>query len=295
MPSVDRRDLDLILVEDTIWVLVGKVDLPSYDFSLAQFFSCRRPWHRPDRIIAIGRFGAVTNYDELYEELAAEGICLIHSPAEHLIASELPHWYPLLAELTPKSLWFSQPPDIGLLEREIGLPMFLKGSRQTSRHRAVFSIVRSAEDYHRSIEIYQEDPILHWQDLVCRKFIELRSVASTPTEKIPPSFEFRSFWWRGHFVGAGQYWSIDYNWNRAEEIAGLSVARTAALRLNLPFVVIDIAQTITGEWIVIECNDAQESGYAAISPFALWQNIIEVERALATNRVNVLLDRIQIK
>ena len=63
MPHVNRKDLDLILLEDTVWVLVGEIDLPSYDFSLAQFFSCRHPWHRPDRITAIGRFGAVTNYD----------------------------------------------------------------------------------------------------------------------------------------------------------------------------------------------------------------------------------------
>jgi hypothetical protein len=53
-------------------------------------------------------------------------------------------------------------------------------------------------------------------------------------------------------------------------------------------VVIDIAQTITGEWIVIECNDAQESGYAAISPFSLWQNTIDVEKAMATNPVKVV-------
>lgn len=75
-------------------------------------------------------------------------------------------------------------------------------------------------------------------------------------------------------------WSTDYNWDREEETAALAVARAAALRLNLPFVVIDIAQTVTGEWIVIECNDAQESGYAAVSPFGLWQNIIDLERKL---------------
>jgi ATP-grasp domain, R2K clade family 3 len=285
MPHVNRSNLDLILVEDTVWVLVGKVDLPSYDFSLTQFFNCRHPWHRPDRVTAIGRFGAISNYDELYGQLAAEGIFLIHSPAQYLIASELPHWYPLLSTLTPKSLWFSEPPDFDRLEQEIGLPMFLKGSRQTSRHRAAFSIVRSAEDYHRAIEFYKNDPILHWQDLVCRKFIQLRSVPSTPTEKIPPSFEFRSFWWRGHYVSGGQYWSTDYNWNRDEEIAGLKIARSAALLLDLPFVAIDIAQTIAGEWIVIECNDAQESGYGAISPFALWQNIIDVEREIAAKAI----------
>jgi hypothetical protein len=48
-----------------------------------------------------------------------------------------------------------------------------------------------------------------------------------------------------------------------------------ALRWN--FVVIDLAQTITGKWIVIECNDGMESGYAGASPFAIWQAIIDQE------------------
>ena len=134
---------------------------------------------------------------------------------------------------------------------------------------------------YRAVDIYKQDPILRWQQLVCREFVQLRPVPSEPTEKIPPSFEFRTFWWQGHYLGAGQYWSTSYNWNLEEEKAGLAKAQEAALRLNLPFVVIDVAQTITGEWIVIECNDAQESGYAAVSPFALWQNLIDEERKIA--------------
>jgi ATP-grasp domain, R2K clade family 3 len=285
--KIDRSKLELILLEDTVWVLVGEVGLSSYDFNLAQFFSCRHPWQRPEQITAIGRFGAVTNYDELYAQLAAEGIYLIHSPAQHLLASELPHWYPLIEDLTPKSFWFWVPPSFESIAKTLGLPLFLKGSRQTSRHRAALSIIHSAEEYDRAIEIYAEDPILRWQDLVCREFARLRSVPSTATEKIPASFEFRSFWWHGNCVGAGQYWSTDYDWNRAEEQAGLAIAQAAALRLNLPFVVIDVAQTIAGEWIAIECNDAQESGYAAISPFALWQNIIDLSRqSIELDRIN---------
>jgi ATP-grasp domain, R2K clade family 3 len=278
MPRVNPENLDLILLEETVWVLVGEVNLPSYDFSLTQFFACRRPWNRPEQITAIARFGAVINYDELYQQLAADGIFLVHSPEQHLLASELPRWYPLLEGLTPKSLWFSEPPNIAILEQTIGLPFFLKGSRQTSRHKAALSIIRSSEDYYQAIKIYQEDPILRWQDIVCREFVQLRPVPSESSEKIPSSFEFRSFWWRGQCVGAAQYWSTSYHWNQQEEKAALAIAGEAALRLNLPFVVIDVAQTITGEWIVIECNDAQESGYAAISPFTLWQNLIAEER-----------------
>jgi ATP-grasp domain, R2K clade family 3 len=278
MPRVNPENLDLILLEEAVWVLVGEVDLPIYDFPLSRFFSCRRPWNRSEAITAIGRFGATTNYDELYQKFAADGIFLVHSPEQHLLASELPLWYPLLEGLTPKSLWFSEPPEIEILEQAIGLPLFLKGSRQTSRHEAALSIIRSHDDYYRAIEIYKKDPILNWQDLVCREFVQLRPVPSEPTEKIPASFEFRSFWWQGHCVGAGQYWSTSYNWSPEEEKAALAIAKEAALRLKLPFVVIDVAQTIAGDWIAIECNDAQESGYAAISPFGLWQNLIDEER-----------------
>ena len=69
-----------------------------------------------------------------------------------------------------------------------------------------------------------------------------------------------------------------------EEKEALVIAQAAALRINLPFVVIDVAQSITGEWIVIEFNDAQESGYAAMSPFGLWQNLIDEERKFAVFR-----------
>lgn len=277
MVCVNPDDLDLVLLEEKVWVLVGEVDLPSYDFSLPHFFACRRPWHRTEPISAIGRFGAIADYDQVYRQLAADGINLIHSPEQHLLASELPHWYPLLADLTPKSVWFSKPPDVSVLEQAIGLPLFLKGSRQTHRHQAALSIIRSPKDYYRAVEFFEQDPILQWQDFVCRELIQLRPVAAAPTEKIPASFEFRSFWWRGHCVGAGQYWSTAYDWNPAEKKAALAIAQAAALRLNLPFVVIDVAQTITGDWIVIECNDAQECGYGAISPFELWQNLLNVD------------------
>ena len=59
----------------------------------------------------------------------------------------------------------------------------------------------------------------------------------------------------------------------------MKVANEAASRLGVPFLVVDVAQTAEGQWIVIECNDGQESGYAGMSPMALWGKLIELERA----------------
>lgn len=62
-----------------------------------------------------------------------------------------------------------------------------------------------------------------------------------------------------------------------ERRAALAVARQAAEQVAVPFLVVDMAQTVDGRWIVIECNDGQESGYAGIPPNVLWRNILKIE------------------
>jgi hypothetical protein len=283
MPRIDPAQLDLFLLEDALWVASTPVGVPNYDFPFRSFFACRHPWYRPTPLTAVGRFGVTDNYADLYQQLAASGVLLIHTPDQYQLATELPHWYPLLSDLTPRSVWFDQPPTIAEIEQQFAWPIFLKGSRQTSRHKAALSILHSPEDYVRAIEEYQHNPILHWQAVVCREFIRLRPVPAPPADTISPAFEFRTFWWRGECVGAGPYWAAftSYTWTKSEEQAALAVAAEAAGRLTIPFLVVDVAQTQDGAWIVIEVNDGQESGYAGIAPVALWQRIVDIERQYA--------------
>lgn len=57
----------------------------------------------------------------------------------------------------------------------------------------------------------------------------------------------------------------------------LAFAGDCVARLGVPFLVVDVAQTEAGRWIVIECNDGQESGYAGVQPRALWRRILDIE------------------
>jgi hypothetical protein len=281
MPKVELERLDILLLEDIVWIAAAKINVPLYDFAFETFFACRHPYQRPEQIKAIGRFGVADDYADLYSSLKAEGVSLVHTPEQHLLASELTHWYPLLEGITPRSVWFDKPPEAEEIERHFSYPVFVKGSRQTSRHNAALSIVRSRAEYEFVASEYRINPILHWQSFVCRELVELRSVPMRQqNEKIPPSFEFRTFWWRGECVGSGFYWAdfASCSWTDAEKFAALEVARKAAQRLDTVFLVVDVAQTASGEWIVIECNDGQESGYAAVAPIALWQNIVDIER-----------------
>jgi hypothetical protein len=144
-------------------------------------------------------------------------------------------------------------------------------------------MIESDSDFLAAKERYAADPILGWQDVVCRKSVPLRPVAEAEADatKMPRRFEFRTFWWRGQLAGAGRYWweGPAYDWSESERTAGLSVASEAARRINVPFLVVDIAQTESGAWMVIECNDGQESGYAGVSPLGLWQKNIDPENA----------------
>jgi len=280
LPEITADSLDLFLLEDTVWIACAETGVPNYDFPFDRFFVCRRPWRRPDTISAIGRFGVTTNYSQLYAELQTCGVRLIHSPEQYRLASELTEWYPVIQEFTPRSVWFSEPPAQDVVEGLFGWPVFVKGSRQTSRHTAELSIIHSAEEFERVAELYRNNPILRWQPFVCREYIRLRPVDGVAGAKIPPSFEFRTFWRSGECVGAGPYWAgfASYKWTRAEEQEAMALANEIASRIGAPFLVIDVAQTFEGNWIAIECNDGQESGYAGIPPIGLWNNVINVAR-----------------
>jgi hypothetical protein len=74
----------------------------------------------------------------------------------------------------------------------------------------------------------------------------------------------------------GPYWWQDepYQLDGLARIEALSLARKAARRLDVPFLVVDVAQTAEGQWIVVECNDGQESGFAGVPAVAMWSTVL---------------------
>lgn len=270
---------EVILVEDALWVITRPTKKSVYDFSFTELLATRHPYQMPMSVCAVARVGAISDYDAYYADLESRGIRLIHTPDEHRRASQLPDWYPLIKDLTPKSLWFDTPPCVQAVEPELGWPIFMKGERQTNHHKKSLSVIPDRTAFAQALEAYRHDAILHWQRVVCREYINIRLVSETALDRVPSGFEFRTFWWRGELVGCGRYWwEEQYELTAAERVGALAVAGEAARRLAVPFLVIDIAQTSDGRWLVIECNDGQESGYAGVSAIGLWQRIVEIER-----------------
>lgn len=272
--------MSAFLVEDALCLFVKAMGVSAYDFDFRSFFQCRSPWRWPKAQSLILRIGALDHYDLLYQRFEADGFLLINNPEDHERASLLSRWYPLIEEWTPRSRCYQVLPGVDEILEDFECPVFIKGDRQTAAHSEKLCVARDARELEDILRLYEKNSVLHWQRLVCREFVPLQSVPGDTKSKVKPSYEFRTFWWKQTFVGAGHYWSefTNYTWSAADRRAALDIAERAAKRLRVPFLVIDLAKTEAGAWIIIECNDGQESGYAGLSPFLLWQNIINEEK-----------------
>lgn len=260
-----------------MWVLTEPIGLAVYDFDFRQYFDCRTPYLAAAELPGIARVGAFDDYAVFFAGALSAGVRLLNSPEEQSRCASLPQWYPLIAAHTPRSRWYRGIPSFDEIVAEFALPVFVKGARQTSRHRADASVIRNRADYDRVVAFFQADAVLHWQEFVCREFVPLRKIEGDSGDKVAPSFEFRTFWHRGRLLGAGRYWYAvpAYGWTESEQVEALELAAKVAAKLDCGFLVVDLAMTADGRWIVIECNDGMESGYAGVSPFALWRHLLD--------------------
>lgn len=270
---------DFIFLEGTLYLLNKYIGVNVYDFSFREFFNVNSVMSDPKKTV-VASIGAIQDYESVYYKLKSNGIKLIHSPQQHNRCSNLSNWYPLLTDLTPKSVIYNTLPNSEQIESDLGWPIFVKGDRQTSQHKKSLSIIEGPNQFKKLLDYWKDDNILNWQRMVCREYVKLIKVDDSLFDRIPSSYEFRLFFWKQNLVGIGKYWfeGKDYRLNNIDKNIVFLLGNEVAKRLNVDFLVVDIAKTIEGRWIVIEVNDGQESGYTAVEPYQMWNNIIQIEK-----------------
>lgn len=248
-----------------------------YDFTFRNHFECKSVISPTDFPVLL-HIGAVEDYAAIEEMIEQMGMRLLINEAEHLRCSRIEKWYPAVKDKTPYTKIYDELPDIKELLKDFSLPVFVKGDRQTNRHNKSQCIIESIEDYERLRLDWNKDPILSWQKVAVREYIPLQIIddKSFP-DMVPISYEFRFFCYEGKVVGYGPYWYMgrQYSLEQREKEIAIHLAEWAAQRVAVSFIAVDLAKTADGEWIVIEVNDAQESGFVGINPIMLWHNTIE--------------------
>ena len=277
------RSYDDFFLLETLPILIRKTGLDVYDFRFRDLFECRSITQSVPQPVLL-RVGAIDDFASLASSLNNMGMTLLFTQEQHERSSMLENWYPLLADYTPFSRVYERLPPLEQVLQEFTFPIFVKGNRQTGHHKKSQSIIANAAMYESLAAQWNTDKYLHWQKAVVRNFVPLKTVddKSFP-DMIPASHEFRIFFWKKRIVGIGRYWCMvgDYSLDERDRERVLHLAQQAADIVDVPFLGVDIAKTQDNDWIVIEVNDGQESGYAGIDRYTLWKTILEVERELS--------------
>lgn len=272
-----RKISDDFFTIGNIAILYRKTGNDVYDFNFRNNFECRSIISEIDVPVLL-HIGAVEDYAGIEAALEELGMRLLVYEEEHLRCSTIEKWYPVLKEKTPFTKVYDELPSVEELLKDFTFPVFVKGNRQTNRHRKSQCIIDNEDQYNSLREEWKQDKVLSWQKTVVREYVPLQTIdADSFPDMVPISYEFRFFYFEGRCMAYGPYWYMgkQYSLPESELREVLKLTDWAAEKLGVIFLAIDVAKTESGEWIIIEVNDAQESGFVGINPRILWNNTID--------------------
>ena len=275
--SEKDRIEDLFELTTEISVATKRENVGSYDFDFRNYFQVKTIIGETKSNLIL-RIGAINDYENVYNYFAETGLNLINSVEEHNKISLLPNWYENIKEFTPRSKVFETLPTFEQIKDDFKFPIFIKGERQTNKHKKELCIAENRSEFENILIAWKTDPILNWQKMIIREFVELKPIEKNLANQLQKSFEIRVFVWFGQILSIGQYWESDnrVQLDRIDENKIKELTEIVFNKLIVPFMVIDFGKTVKNEWIIIELNDAQESGYAMNSKIHLWNNLIEL-------------------
>ena len=218
----------------------------------------------PRGSLVVGRYANLPFHGELEQDLRLLGSSLVNSTMQHQYVANFDYYADLQDVTFPT--WFRLE-DVPAHKRNSA---FVVKGRTNSRKQA-WATHMHASDFAAAARLSAElltDALLGPQGLVVREYVPLEVFEVSCVNGLPFANEWRLFYYRGRRLAHGYYWSAIDDWSlvRAAEPGfereGLPFADEVALRLvdKIPFVVIDIARTVEGRWVVVELNDGCQSG-----------------------------------
>lgn len=254
-------------------ILYRGLDFEKEELSEAsKHFTCtnRRPVIQKGDLV-IGRYSLLPFYADQSKDIEYVGAKLINSYNEHLYIADLQNYVYDLKELTPRT-WR----DLHNLPENMSF--VLKGetnSRKSSWLRDMF-----ASNKKEAIEVYgrlSDDGLIGQQKIYIREYIPLIKYMDG-INGMPVTKEFRFFIAFGKILCGAYYWQ-----NYIDDLVEIPDANEVPLDLlhkvisrvdnQCNFYTIDVGQTQSGEWIVIELNDGQQAGLSCNDPGLLYYRL----------------------
>ncbi|HBS47802.1 TPA: hypothetical protein DEO28_01760 [Candidatus Dependentiae bacterium] len=209
-------------------------------------------------------------YSSLYDALISKNIKLINSPQSYIHCHYLPENYEIIKDLTAKTIWFTKQQldeNRDMIFEELkttfrSSPIIIKDYVKSRKHEWLDACyIPNASDENEVTRVLNNFLKRQGNELnkgvVFREFLKLSFLSFHPKSNMPLTKEFRIFFLNGKLLATMYYWDEgDYSetWPNFEQFVDL------ASKIQSSFFTIDIAQTESGEWKIIEIGDGQVSG-----------------------------------
>lgn len=228
----------------------------------------------PAKSLVIGRYSVLPYYLELEKDLQNIGSQLINTYQMHRWIADF-KYYEKLKEFTPETWWLQE-----LSQLDYNGPFVVKGVTNSKKQH--WNKLMYAPDKTAAIKISSEllkDSLIGSQEIIFRKYYLLKTFEEG-INGLPFSNEWRLFFYKDQLLSYGYYWSIAENLLEPEKLpqealkTAQKIANIAANYVN--FFVLDIAETLDGNWILIELNDGQMAGLSENDPEKLYKKLSEI-------------------
>ncbi len=231
----------------------------------------------PANATVIGRYSVLPYYDELSQDLARVNSQLINSPRDHRWIADVMEWANgALSGMTPRtwdSGWHRLPPGA----------FVVKGRTNSRKHQwATHMYAATATDVPTVIGRLLDDALIRDQGVVVREYVPLRKLGEG-VNGLPVTNEWRTFWLAHNGVvtclAKGYYWRGSHPETEQGAVYSPQAEALVCDRLcgsageGPRFFALDLAETVTGDWIVVEVNDGQMSGLCGCDPVELYANL----------------------
>lgn len=242
-----------------------------FDVISKYFYTTHYRTEVPPNSLVFGRYSFLPFYKELEEEVGLNGSKLSNSLEQHEYIAIAKNWISDLSSFTPKTYenWFNIPEG----------SYIVKGSTNSKKSNwNTHMFAETKDDVRKVAERLMDDTHIISQGLIIREYIPLISYGED-INGLPITNEWRFFFYKDKLLSYGWYWAIYpdiFELHRpaisSDAIAlAQEIAHTVSKSAN--FFVLDMAQTRSGDWILIEVNDGNQSGLGMNDPHVLFSKL----------------------
>lgn len=227
--------------------------------------------------LVIPRFSALPFYKEQEHDINYVGASMINTYSMHRYIADLMNWYEDLKDYTPKTY-------TRLVDLPEKGPFILKG--ETNSKKFLWKTHMFALDKKEAIAVegrLHADSLITYQNIYIREYVKLKTFM-VGLQDLPITNEYRFFCYKDTILSGGYYWSshiedlkengIEVNINQVPQEFLRKIINIVKDKVNA--YVIDVAETQSGEWIVIELNDLAMSGLSENDPEVMYSNLKKV-------------------